>query len=322
MTTQTTSQTTTSTPSPLLTSLRRDGFVVIPHLLSQTQLASLLSASQYATSIARAGNWPHLRTLPKQFPPWPSDPTSGIWGVQHLLHPAMPNRSTFASLYFSPALLDPVKQLLELPATPAADDRLVMELFNLLVRPDADFALRWHRDAVPFDGVDRATEEQLLDLAPGKTGAEKRRRPWHAQYNVPLFPDSSLHVVPGSHLRARTPEEYAILQRDAYAESLPGMLEVKLQPGDVVFYDNNIIHRGVYSADVERLTLHGSVGDAAGGVGRARNVLQHAVGDWIDGCHFEALTGKERDRAERMRDRLVSMGSAAGEEGKRALHGD
>ena len=34
-----------------------------------------------------------------------------IWGVQHLLHPDMTVRATFAELYFSDAILDVVKEL-------------------------------------------------------------------------------------------------------------------------------------------------------------------------------------------------------------------
>ncbi len=83
----------------------------------------------------------------------------------------------------------------------------------------------------------------------------------------------------------------------------------------MIFYDNNIIHRGVYNNDVERLTLHGSVGDGNGGRQRARNVLQHGVGEWVDSCRFERLPERLRRRAEGMRERLVHLGTIVGQVG-------
>src|ERR1700712_4402836 len=80
--------------------LDRDGFVIIPSVVKGAELESLRRASQEVTKLARDGKWPYLRTLPKQFPPWSSDPSNGIWGVQHLLHPDMPNQPAFAASYF------------------------------------------------------------------------------------------------------------------------------------------------------------------------------------------------------------------------------
>jgi hypothetical protein len=47
------------------------------------------------------------------------------------------------------------------------------------------------------------------------------------------------------------------------------------------------------------MTLHGSVGLAGHGKQRARQVLQHGVGEWIDKAHFE-LEGEVGERAEAM----------------------
>ena len=166
-----------------------------------------------------------------------------------------------------------------------------MELFNLLVRPERDFELRWHRDDVPPDATAEEEEARL--------GGE--RAAGHAQWNLALLGDESLVVVPGSHLRARTRRE-----REAGPyEELEGSVVVRMRPGDAVFYDHNILHRGVYRADRERLTLHGSVGRV--GSGRARVVLQHGVGEWIGETDFGGLEGVG-ERAEGMRRRLVELG--------------
>ena len=57
------------------------------------------------------------------------------------------------------------------------------------------------------------------------------------------------------------------------------------------------------------MTLHGSVGHVKASRERARNVLQHGVGEWVDRCDFSVLgDGKDREVAEGMRARLVEMG--------------
>ena len=112
--------------------------------------------------------------------------------------------------------------------------------------------------------------------------------------------------------RARTDAERGA---DPFAARLPAMRVVDLAPGDLVFYDNNILHRGVYGAGTERLTLHGSVGHVKGGTARARNVLQHGVGEWVGECDFSGLPGGIGARAEGMRQRLCEMGRASGDVG-------
>lgn len=306
-----------------LDSLQRDGFVIIPSLLSSSELSTLRTAATKATTHTRSGQWPHFRTVPKQFPPWPTTPPpaseGGIWGVQHLLHPDLAGREEFARFYFSDKVLSVIEELLE-TKTPAQngntkDENLVMELFNLLVAPETkDFQLRWHRDDIP-ETASEAEEKRLLEL---KSPQGKQS---HAQYNLALCEDSSLIVVPGSHRRVRTKTER---EADPYEAFLPGQVTVTLKPGDAVFYDSNILHRGVYKAKVEggeetRLTLHGSVGLKESGSNdknqnldrvRATAVLQHGVGPWVrrEDAGFSGIEGVG-ERAEKMRTNLVAMGS-------------
>jgi hypothetical protein len=180
-----------------------------------------------------------------------------------------------------------------------------MELFNMLVRPEGvgvtpgerAFELRWHRDDIPATAT---AEEEVAKLK----GPEDQYV--HTQWNMPLYDDDSLIVIPGSHARARTDEE-----RNAgpYEEYITGQVRVQLKAGDVVFYDNNILHRGVYDVAKERATLHGSVGHVDASRERARNVLQHGVGEWVDRCDFSVLKDeKQRKTAEAMRQRLVQLG--------------
>lgn len=286
--------------SPYLESLERDGFVVIRSALKSQEIEELRASCQQVTALARAGKWPNVRTLPKQFPPWnveeghnPAE--SGIWGVQGLMHPSMLDHELFTATYFSDTLINPTKELLG-----CGDDDLVMELFNLLVRPDHDFELRWHRD----DISDKATPEEEL---------ERLNKPaWHTQWNLALYDDASLIVIPGSHTRARTEAEQ---KADPFAKGLEGELHVQMGPGDVVFYNNNILHRGAYNSEKERMTLHGSVGHVKGESLRARNVLQHGLRDWIDQCDFSKVPESSRARAEGMRKRLIELGVKSGDVG-------
>ncbi|RAL14957.1 phytanoyl-CoA dioxygenase family protein [Aspergillus homomorphus CBS 101889] len=324
----------TATATPYLTALQRDGFVRIPSLLTPEEITHYRTIATKATQLTRTGQWPYFRTVPKQFPPWPSTapPASegGIWGVQHLLHPEMPGRADFARFYFSEKVLAVAEELLGVrsapgtvqspqptnnsPSTEDAPDNepLVMELFNLLVAPEThDFALRWHRDDIP----EHVTPDEELRLLHQKS---PQGRQSHAQYNLALCEDRSLIVIPGSHRRVRTEVERAA---DPYASELPGQLVVELQPGDAVFYDSNILHRGVYRAkpagqvEEPRLTLHGSIGlkgeggSGAAGKVRATAVLQHGVGAWVR--RDDAAFGIG-ERAERMRANLVAMGSGDG----------
>lgn len=275
--------------------LERDGFVLIPAALKEDELSTLREACSHVTENARSGKWPYIRTLPKQFPPWPSDASNGIWGVQHLLHPSMPFQEVFAKSYFSDTIISPIMQILE-----CNEGDLVMELYNLLVRPDKDFALRWHRDDIPPQA---SAEEEMKRL---------NEPAWHAQWNLALYDDSSLIAVPGTHKRPRTKAER---DADPFVDQLPGMRVVQMRAGDLVFYDNNILHRGVYDSGVERMTLHGSVGHVKGSNARARNVLQHGVGEWVGDCDFSKLPEHVKTRAEGMRQRLFEMGRTSGDVG-------
>ncbi|KAJ5587101.1 uncharacterized protein N7459_002866 [Penicillium hispanicum] len=289
--------------TPHLDALQRDGFVVVRNLLTPSDIAHYRAIATTATTRARAGHWPHFRT-------------GGIWGVQHLLHPSMPGREAFAQCYFSPAILGVAGELMgvsrDAPADAGADEPFVMELFNLLVAPETkDFELRWHRDDIP-ETAD--AEDELAQLAAKSPGGRQS----HAQYNLALCPDASLVVVPGSHRRARTEVERAAAP---YEPVLPGQLVVELQPGDAVFYDSNILHRGVYRGKAEggeesRLTLHGSLGLKAAGAGdaekkkvRATAVLQHGVGAWV---HRDDAAFGLGERPEKMRANLVAMGTGEG----------
>ena len=291
-------------PTPLQT-LHQQGYILLPSLIPPSTLQKLRTAATNITTLSRTGAWPHVRTVGKQFPPWDStlvaSGQTGIWGVQHLLHPDLPvseeDRGEFVKVYFGREVLGVVEGLVG-----GEEGGMVMELMNMLVRPDGEgFELAWHRDDVPASATEEEERERLRPKGGGEEG-------WygHAQWNLALWDDDALIVVPGSHARPRTEAERAA---GPYQDPLEGQVRVALKAGDVVFYDNNILHRGVYDAGKERMTLHGSVGHVRGSAERARNVLQHGVGEYVDRCDFSALgEGVEREVAEGMRRRLVELG--------------
>lgn len=79
--------------------------------------------------------------------------------------------------------------------------------------------------------------------------------------------------------------------------------------GDTVFYNNNILHTGIYNHRATRATLHASVGDTRGGSTRARNVLQHGL-EWME--KDERFKNGLSDEGKKMLDRLITMKHAVG----------
>ena len=76
------------------------------------------------------------------------------------------------------------------------------------------------------------------------------------QWNIALYDDNVLWVVPGSHRRLNTDVENRALS-DNPRRALPGGIPVELNAGDAVVYINYMLHWGSnYSAGMRR-TIHG-----------------------------------------------------------------
>ena len=104
----------------------------------------------------------------------------------------------------------------------------------------------WHRDVHP------------VDMAPMDALAADfmENGPRYTQWNVPMYDDSVLWVVPGSHRRRNTEQENAELLDDLKA-SVTGGISVELNAGDGVIYTNFLIHTGSNYTTKVRRTLHG-----------------------------------------------------------------
>jgi hypothetical protein len=118
--------------------------------------------------------------------------------------------------------------------------------FNPLDRSDDG---NWHRDT-QFTIPDPAEERAVIERVCRETGA---------QVQIALVPSQDIQVVPGSHLRWDTPEEFAIRRADNGAHctsnDMPNALRVDLAPGDGVMFNPVALHRGRYHADKLRRTF-------------------------------------------------------------------
>jgi hypothetical protein len=88
-----------------------DGYVIVPNLISATEFAGLREAGLRATSLTRSGQWPHRRTVGKQFAPFNAD-NPDSWGIQHVMHPDL-NAPEFVRWYTSDAVVGIAMELME-----------------------------------------------------------------------------------------------------------------------------------------------------------------------------------------------------------------
>lgn len=169
----------------------------------------------------------------------------------------------------------PCQDFAELPPLRDAISRVLspqvqygnVDTMGVLLHPkDMPYCTHWHRDFRDnYPGLDLAGWEsasQDIDL--------------FNQLNCPLYEDSSLWVVPGSHLRQDLPGEIERFpdrpisppdlegklaeEREQicldYCRSMPGAVHVYLDAGDFVLYRNTLWHLGNYVPYRSRATLH------------------------------------------------------------------
>ena len=126
------------------------------------------------------------------------------------------------------------------------DDAAVTEMM-LMCNPRQDHGpAEWHRDMYP----------PIAAPLQGYTDDILENGPRYVQWNISLYEDDVLWVIPGSHVRLNTEEENAQLLADPL-QQLPGAVQTHLDPGDGVVYILPILHWGSkYSARLRRC-VHG-----------------------------------------------------------------
>ncbi|MBI4552470.1 MAG: phytanoyl-CoA dioxygenase family protein [Candidatus Latescibacteria bacterium] len=224
---------------------RDHGYLIIERAVPDGLLEPLRTAAGRLTDRTRRGEWPYKR-----------DAGDGdIWGVSHLLHPDV-GEPIFAEYIASPVVLDVVADLLRVSAE-AQTTPLQLELVNMLVNPAKhDYEIGWHRDLV------------RADLPPDEEVAELRKLQLGVQWNTALYDEACLHIVPASHLRPKTETERDVVFNHP-TDSMPDQLTVELKAGQGVYYNANLLHRGVYRKDQRRETLHCCMGTVEGAKLRA-----------------------------------------------------
>ena len=146
------------------------------------------------------------------------------------------------------AIADP--RVLGICATILRDEPL-FRCTSLFMNPlDTSTDGNWHRDS-QFLHPDIEEEREIVAAQGGEGHA--------VQLQIALVPSEDVEVVPSSHLRWDTAEEFAIRHGDdkknSRSNAMPGALRVALEPGDAVAFNSMGLHRGRYHADKLRRTL-------------------------------------------------------------------
>jgi hypothetical protein len=174
--------------------------------------------------------------------------------MRHLNHPA----------YFEAGAQDPdFKLLMEAIADPAVTELATAVLgcaplfrsTTLFFNPQSGSREGdWHRDSqftVPVEEQERTFLSELL-----AGGVIERSA--GIQMQVALVANDDVELVPGSHRRWDTAEEYRVRMSEEGAhstESISTALRVALQPGDAVLFNSFGFHRGRYYTSIPRRTL-------------------------------------------------------------------
>ena len=129
------------------------------------------------------------------------------------------------------------------------EDAAVTEM-TLMCNPARDYGTTnhrgWHRDFYPpYCAPLQAYAEDIIENGPR-----------YVQWNIPLYDDDVLWVVPGSHKRFNTEQENQLLRKDPCVP-LPGGVQTHLKAGDGVVYILPILHWGSNYSTKMRRTIHG-----------------------------------------------------------------
>ncbi len=177
----------------------------------------------------------------------PDDPPGGDWETRPQPRLVSYNRlideatTSTVEVWLQENTLGVSRQLLSVPEAASVAGMMLM------CSPVRDHGpARWHRDVHP------------IDMAP-LSGLQKdlvENGPKYVQWNIPLYDDDVLWVVPGSHKRLNTETEDRELLDDP-RRALTSGIPVELNAGDAVVYVNYMLHWGsAYSPKIRR-TIHG-----------------------------------------------------------------
>ena len=218
-----------------------DGYLVLKQIIPSDQLEDLRISYEHLVEKQKV-IWSTERS--------PEAPYGGVWETAaqpRLLLQRSPladlidqHTASAVEIWLHPNTQGVSSKLLGLP------NAAVTEMM-LMCNPVRDRGpAAWHRDIHP------------IDTAPlqGYIGDIIETGPRYVQWNIPLYDDDVLWIVPGSHLRPNTDQENSQLLADPRVPLTNG-IQTHLKAGDGVVYITPILHWGSnYSTKIRR-TIHG-----------------------------------------------------------------
>ena len=217
------------------------GYLIVKEAVPRDKLESVRQA--YETLVNRQReNWKAERAA--------SDPPGGVWETspQPRLQLSRPPLVNQIDRETAPAVEMWLEENIHGVSTELLNiaDGAVSEMM-MMCNPVRDHGpARWHRDLHPIDTA--PLQGYIDDLLEGG--------PRYVQWNISLYDDSVLWVVPGSHLRLNTPEENEVMLADPRCP-LPNGVQTHLEAGDGVVYILPILHWGSNYSPKMRRTVHG-----------------------------------------------------------------
>ena len=218
-----------------------EGYMVVKEAVPRTKLMEVRQAYETLVNQQRE----HWRAMRKG-----GDPPGGEWETSPqprlmLQRPPLVSRineetAPAVEVWLEPNIQGISSQLLGV--TDAAVTEMMMMCNPVRDRGPA----KWHRDHHPIDTA--PLQGYIDDILEGG--------PRYVQWNIPLYDDSVLWVVPGSHVRYNTEEENELLLADP-CQPLPNGVQTHLEAGDGVVYILPILHWGSNYSPRLRRTIHG-----------------------------------------------------------------
>ena len=217
-----------------------DGFLILEDVVPAGELEAIRASTDAVVARARATD-----------PTWDTSPTPRTQIGPHS------DRKTVAAFEFAlhRNTMGVSAQVLDCPLD-AIGVNMVAVLCNPEFEPNAPLPSgqvwgtdprNWHRDVRPDH--DGPLSELIAD--------ERANGMAYAQWNIALYDEAILNVVPGSHHRLTSEVESRQLNAEGGTITpLGGCVPVVLKAGDGVVYNNMLLHWGSTYNRVKRHTLH------------------------------------------------------------------
>ena len=215
------------------------GFAIVPQVIPPDQLDELRRSHELLVERQRAV-WARERG--------PDDPPGGQWETSNQPRLSIGGMGTehdestanTLELWLHENLQGVSSHLL------AEEDVPVTEMM-MMCNPVSDRGpAAWHRDFYPpLNAPLMAYADDILENGPR-----------YVQWNIPLYDDQVLWVIPGSHIRPNTAQENETIGRDPRVP-VPGGVQTHLNAGDGVAYILPILHWGSNYSTKMRRTIHG-----------------------------------------------------------------